>query len=346
MGAGNFVTRTGSTQQELPQAHFDLSLIDPRLRDEDPLNDVDVDDQELKSLRSNILLETSVLGKDDWSEVDDIQADELFLNEEKCVQDNSTDVQKQSLISAFDFINVYSKINVINKRTFARAWPSYISGKASFADSIGPCSVRGNSRDDPTPVEFSCGKTPGCPYKTIRADDLVNHEHRCSQDYVMMKKEETKEVKDFLCMHDGCSAAFSTNIGLVVHISSSHTFSPRPCGASCDPDKLFINYSAYYRHLEKEHSGKWPTRCLYPDCENDKQWVDSDKYRRHLQKDHGLTQQKERALYFPPDPQMNIKMRKVWEPTTCSMPDCTSKAQFVRISTLKKASGHGASVQS
>ncbi|KAJ6103258.1 hypothetical protein N7486_005685 [Penicillium sp. IBT 16267x] len=64
-------------------------------------------------------------------------------------------------LSPESFIKTYAHINVISNKSFARVWPAF-QRTLSFETTIGLFSVRGNSRDDPSPYTYKCQKTPGC----------------------------------------------------------------------------------------------------------------------------------------------------------------------------------------
>ncbi|KAK9358548.1 hypothetical protein V1504DRAFT_279082 [Lipomyces starkeyi] len=111
-------------------------------------------------------------------------------------------------ITASEFVSAYASINVVNNILFARAWPNHVNGKTSFADGIGQHSVRGNSRDDPTPLEFHCRKTPMCPYRHIRRNSIAEHELFCSETLVARAVAKEEAGTKFSCDCSGCSEAF------------------------------------------------------------------------------------------------------------------------------------------
>ncbi|KAK9313300.1 hypothetical protein V1524DRAFT_436726, partial [Lipomyces starkeyi] len=55
-------------------------------------------------------------------------------------------------------------------------------------------------------------------------------------------------------------------------------------------------------HLDRRHSGRWPTQCRYPDCNDDSKYNDATAYRRHLHVAHGLKTRVLRAPYLPKKP--------------------------------------------
>lgn len=36
----------------------------------------------------------------------------------------------------------------------------------------------------PSPMEFSCNKLPGCPFKSLRRDERDHHELICNDEYI------------------------------------------------------------------------------------------------------------------------------------------------------------------
>lgn len=66
------------------------------------------------------------------------------------------------------WVDSYARYNVVNNAMFANAWKKFSDEQVGFEDSIGHHSVRGGSRDEPTPYIFHCRRTEGCDYTTIK----------------------------------------------------------------------------------------------------------------------------------------------------------------------------------
>ncbi|KAK9242321.1 hypothetical protein V1506DRAFT_90465 [Lipomyces tetrasporus] len=177
-----------------------------------------IDDDDIESLNAKVLMALS--------EVNDSEA-----AAERLLETKSSGTDK--LVSAKDFICALSKINIVNNLLFARAWQRYCKGSTPFHDSIGQHSMTGNSRDDPTPIEHSCKKSKGCPFKSIRSDVVTYHEIRCNEAYARKVNLKHNMDKKFACPWDGCSRAFiARTFGKKLLVSCSDWSCPRMF--SCD----------------------------------------------------------------------------------------------------------------
>jgi hypothetical protein len=303
---------------ETPEGHHideETSNIDPRLLEEDDLNSIDVDLANLNTLLDQVLItetpEGDDIDEDDCDEASTAMAIQALLGDDD-------PVGQQQPHNKYDFINHYSRINVVNCTRFADQWAHYQKGVA-YADSIGKYSVQGNSRESPTPIRFQCQATPQCPYSSIQKKAVVAHEALCSPVYVARERYRIDHGEDFLC--DQCGKSFLTQHLLNMHITSVHNFVPVPCPQGCEPDKIYTSQKTLDAHTRRVHSGIWPARCLYPGCDNETKFK-SSSYSNHLTKAHQLTTRAARSPFFPPT------MKKVWQPTACPVDDCTESYRY------------------
>lgn len=98
--------------------------------------------------------------------------------------------------------------------------------------------MRGNSRDEPTPLEHQCRKIFGWPFTSIRFDELTNHELHCSERYVATVTARINSEKTIKCQSDGCSEMFRNDRELTAYVRDRHTFKPKPCPEGCEPAKI------------------------------------------------------------------------------------------------------------
>ncbi|KAK9245322.1 hypothetical protein V1506DRAFT_538626 [Lipomyces tetrasporus] len=89
-----------------------------------------------------------------------------------------------------------------------------------------------------------------------------------------------------------------------------------------------MRLSAYNSHIDRRHSGRWPTQCRYPDCDSSKHYNDASAYGKHLQLAHGLNTRVKRVLYFPE--KSVTKLKEAWKPAYCPVDNCTSKTKYTR----------------
>lgn len=331
-GSSSVMVRSPSTSEHLSFSLSDSHChqIDPRLLDDGALDDIRAGIEEKESLRSHLMLDTQPQDEDQGQSSDDQMLATQSLFDDDDDDDQKGDEKQQS---ACEFITAFAKINVVVKDTFARAWSAYREGRESFDDGIGLVSVRGGSRDDPTPFEYRCKKLPGCPFKAIQRHHLVLHEQVCNHEYVTkantsIAKKETGS--NYACSQEGCTKSFSSQKALEVHTRTVHAFEPKPCPVGCDPDKLYTTYGAYYGHLERNHSGRWPTSCQFPECTSQNQYNNVGAYSRHLRIDHSLVTKAERAPYMP-----EVTSRKKWAPMICPVDGCTNKTVYMTKYGLK-----------
>jgi hypothetical protein len=314
--AGRSTEKKSSSSRELPapirpavspSRSMELSNIDPRLLEEGDLNNMEVDAVQLKELQDqvlNIVQESHDADKDVNDEASTAMATEALLS--------GDDPAQQQLSTEYGFIDHYSKINIVNCTRFAEQWAKHQKG-ASYEDSIGQYSVRGNSRESPTPMQFQCQATARCPYISIHKKAVVAHEALCSPEYVAREVYREEEGEKFRCTQ--CEEAFLTPHMLKMHVKSIHDFTPVPCPDGCEPDKIYPSQKTLDAHTRRVHSGIWPARCRYPGCDNETEFK-SSSYSNHLIKAHQLTTRAARAPFFPPT------MKNIWHPTACPVDDC------------------------
>ncbi|KAK9314252.1 hypothetical protein V1522DRAFT_436978 [Lipomyces starkeyi] len=108
------------------QRGFDGGQIDPRLLDENAFKNT-------QGLNCEVLMTSSQMSCT-----------------HACFEMPPTELSGNDMrVSALDFLYAYSKINIVCKEAFTRAWKRYCEGSTSFHDSIGRFCIRGNSHDDP-----------------------------------------------------------------------------------------------------------------------------------------------------------------------------------------------------
>ncbi|MCJ1271855.1 hypothetical protein MMC22_011760 [Lobaria immixta] len=171
----------------------DLINIDPRLWDQHSLDAMQVNDAELTNLQNQLL------NPDEPAEskgLDDERDIEALLEEHEDV--GQTGVSEEDDASARGFAQKFSRVNVVSRRPFAKAWDSHIKQGMAF-DNIGVYAMQGNSRDEPTPMEHKCTKTPGCLYKSLYPNDLAYHEDTCRSDRVTQLAAREQKVLTIAC---------------------------------------------------------------------------------------------------------------------------------------------------
>lgn len=223
-----------------------------------------------------------------------------------------------------EWINGYAKYNVVNNASFADEWRSFSEEKASFADSIGHHSTRGNSRDEPTPHIFNCQRTKGCTYSAIKVCLIQQHERSCNESLVEARNKELAQPAAGIlkCTQPGC--AFETSGGeksLKKHVTRAHGWTPRTCD-DCDDEVVYQTSAAYETHRTNAHSGRWPSKCLFPGCPETKEFGTRPTMVYHLKVKHGLSTAEAVLPYLPP------AQRKRWLRQVCVVPTCTVKTLF------------------
>ncbi|PSK56788.1 hypothetical protein B9Z65_6412 [Elsinoe australis] len=222
--------------------------------------------------------------------------------------------------AAHEWIDSYAKYNVVKNSQFAIQWKEFYDGEASFDESVGNHSMRGNSRNEPSPYMFHCRQTPACTYRTIKLGLLEQHEGSCNDDLVAAAAHEEPDTSILRCDHPGCS--FETSSGrrsLEKHRQDTHDWIPKPCEHGCEPGKIYLKKSAYTDHQIKIHSGRWPAVCSFPECTEQKQFKDQHTLAYHLTKAHGLTDAQARLPYLPP-----IPAKRQWIVQSCFKSGCTN----------------------
>ncbi|TAQ88753.1 hypothetical protein B7494_g2950 [Chlorociboria aeruginascens] len=288
--------------------------IDPRLLDEDYLDNTEVDPVELDTLVSQVMLENTPRNEQIDTDGNGIDMAVLSLLDDHV----GTEQKSQAEEGSYDFIARFSRINIVNHITFADAWVHHKKG-AVYEDSVGKYSIQGNSRDPPTPMYFFCQKTPHCTFSTLRRRVLVAHEVTCSSEYVAREVYRVDQGENFQCGH--CELKFLSQVLLNFHLRSTHNFLPIPCPNGCDPSKIYTSRNTLDLHTRRFHSGIWPARCLYPECDNETKFK-STSYSNHLTRDHNLHTRAARAPFFP------ATVKQEWKPTLCPDDDCMNHHEF------------------
>jgi uncharacterized C2H2 Zn-finger protein len=228
------------------------------------------------------------------------------------------------------WINGFARHNVVKNTCFAEMWKGYSDGKSSFDESITQHSVRGNSRDEPTPYTWHCRRTEGCGYTAIKQDLLRIHELSCTAARVEIRSKEAEAEDVLRCPRPGC--AYKTSHGkaaLKKHDTRVHGWTPKACPEpGCDPKKLYEIKSAYEDHRAKVHSGRWPSKCLFPGCPETTDFQATNQLTRHLKTKHGLSAD-ECLPYLPPLP-----AKTQWVKQACLVPTCNSPVLWVSRSKM------------
>ncbi|KAG6366236.1 hypothetical protein INS49_000412 [Diaporthe citri] len=271
-----------------------LSQVDPALLDEETLEALDVAQADVEALHDAITThsvpEADTPGankeeeegglpgstSDDAAEANMEEAARLLLGQGE-VQDgaggpaDTTTTTTSSVRTASNpegWINGFARHNVVKNTCFVSVWKEYSDGELSFGESVGHHSVRGNSRDEPTPYTFHCQRTEGCGYTAIKLSLLQAHEISCSIARVEARREEAQAGDILRCTHPGCR--YKTSHGkeaLRKHVRRIHKWTPKPCPEpGCDPEKLYETGNAFEAHQSKAHSGRWPSKCPFPGC--------------------------------------------------------------------------------
>ncbi|KAI3398505.1 hypothetical protein diail_9029 [Diaporthe ilicicola] len=335
-------TRT-STSEDL----VFLSMVDPALLDEETLASLEVTSADVNALQAAILpnvpqADTVDADQEEAAEDedDDAQADfqgiasdaaiegnmeeaaRMLLGQE--VQDHANSPASTPLSTASnpeEWINGFARYNVVANTQFANAWKKFADGKASFEESVGHHSARGNSRDEPTPFMLHCRRTEGCDYRAIKLCLIEQHERSCNTSLVETASKET-EAEVLKCTHTGCN--YETSGGqkaLKKHISRAHNWTPKACDdPQCDPETIYKTRPAWETHQTNVHSGRWPTKCLVPDCPETKEFGTRPTLIYHLKTRHNLLTGDECLPYLPPLP-----AKKQWvKQQKCVVSTCTS----------------------
>jgi hypothetical protein len=190
--------------------------------------------------------------------VDDDDDDDELL-------DALTDVCEGAMMSMehasymVDFVTRFSKINIVRQDTFGKKWASYVKSQ-QYETTIGPHSMRGGTRDSPTPYMYLCRETEGCPAKFHTYRGLSKHELYCSPTKVAKVKKNQEKDRSFVCTFDGCTSAFRLKGSLTSHVKTQHNWLPKACPSeACDKSILYDSYNELREH--KRHHG-FPTTCL------------------------------------------------------------------------------------
>lgn len=332
--------QTVSTLHSNPSSSVPES-IDPALLDEETLHSFNVDQEELNSLQSTLFVMNNPKSLSDpkapstsnescstssdfanaATDTDEVgeEAERLLLGP----RDETNDDRKP--LTAEEWIDSYARISVVKNLQLARKWNDFSIKHQPFESTVGQHSLRGNSRDDPTPFVFYCNKTNGCTYRTIQISLLEQHQSSCNEGLVKAATQSLDPPgsgKTLLkCAEEGCT--FDTTAGqyaLGRHEYNTHAYVPKPCNQGCDPTKIYYNRVALAQHNIKVHSSRWPTGCLYPSCVSEKLYHTQPTLVNHLKKDHGVDDAQQRVQYLP------ARLTKMeWTTRTCIFDGCSNQ---------------------
>lgn len=318
-------TKLSSSSQIMPH---DIASIDPTLLDEATLSEAQVDEAALQCLRDKIFMQEAP-AKEDCEQhdgatqsVNEITSSlgELTLLQEN-MQPTSGPGSSKPIQTGEDWISFYSKINVVHSYQFIAHWTRYSEKGEPFEDTIGAHSMRGNSRDDPTPYLFHCQKTEGCQYTSFKRMLLQQHESSCSQAMLDGIKEAAATAKDRIpCSVPGCGKSYNNKSHLALHMKQVHEWIPKPCDHGCDPAKIYQTGYAYDDHKAQAHSERWPALCTVEGCEETKKFASARTLKYHLEHRHGIKDPEEQTEYLPDRP-----ARRKFIKEKCFIPNCSSQ---------------------
>lgn len=314
-----------------------LSKIDPALLDEDTLASLNVDNADVSALEAVIIpgavgVQQGGKAAEEGDGVAGQAAQDIDIEEAARVLLGQEEPQGDQTASNSHagWIDGYARYNVVNNVRFALAWKPFSEGKVPFEDSIGRHSVRGNSREEPTPWVFHCQRTEGCEFSTILKPVLVNHELACSTTLVEARAAAREEVEPdanniLRCTHPGCT--FQTSSGrkaLNHHVRRQHNYTPQEC-EDCDDGVIYQTLDALNKHKTNVHSGRWPSGCLFPGCLATREFPSHGSLVYHLRTKHGLSTPESYQPYLPPYPE-----KKQWVKQECVVATCTNKTLYTK----------------
>lgn len=283
------------------------SNLDPTL--EEDLDQMEVSAAELEHLQDTLF--PSRYGLDEESMPGptntgiDEEAERLLLGVEYTAEN----------VTSETFIDTYARINVVRNSIFGSRWMAFKKTK-SYETTIGSYSVRGNSRDEPSPWFYRCQKTPGCLFQTLYLGVIRKHHVMCKESLNVVHKP-TPRIQ---CTHEGCTKTFASQKTLTGHVKSTHSWTPKPCDYGCEQITSYVSREMYSRHLRLVHTGLWPTRCRFLDCKHQDEFNTLEALYEHLIFVHKLTDSEERRQYYP-----QPLSRKVWVPAQpCVFVGCKS----------------------
>ncbi|KAK7707157.1 hypothetical protein SLS64_007367 [Diaporthe eres] len=350
-------TEAGSPGGRIPDSEelVFLSHIDPALLDEETLASLEVAKADISALQAAIFIPNVPQGDaadvngeaEEVGEVLDPQGGLRGIASDAAIEENMEEAARlllgqevvdnksagpadtttsiRTASNPVQWIDGYAGYNVVRNTLFAYSWKRYFDGEASFEESIGHHSMRGNSRDEPTPYMLHCRRTEGCDYTAIKVCLIEQHERSCTADLVESKREDP-EAEVLKCDHPGC--AYKTTSGpsaLKKHVARMHGWTPKPCPEpGCDPEKIYATDHAYRDHQTNAHSGRWPSKCLFPGCPETKEFGMRPTMVYHLKTKHGLLTGEAVVPYLPSRPE-----QKRWVKQKCVVSTCTSTALWL-----------------
>ena len=225
------------------------------------------------------------------------------------------------------FIARYSRYNIVCNDGLALAARSSTSSGSILPNAMELYCMSGGSRDEPTPILFTCDQTPGCSFTHWYVESMRVHRAVCTEERVQAVSaavEALPAMDEFKCSYEGCDYVPSP-IGtrppknqLADHVANKHTFESKPCEHGCEPDKLYHTKDGYREHMRSQHRLGWPASCTYPDCnQSEKTFPTLNGIKYHLRAYHKLDDE-EVLLYLPaPDAK-----RVFVEGQVCPMDGC------------------------
>lgn len=181
-------------------------------------------------------------------------------------------------ITATQFIDKYSAINIYSSQQFARDWAAYLYDNTKFDVTIGRVARRGFSLDEPTPWLHTCTQTPGCTFSTPLLQVLHTHQKWCTP-VLLVKKEERvqkqqqtqQQQAQYACTKTpGCLYQTKYKQALERHMALCNALqvltrakpgllTSMACPhADCKSDSQTRTRSAFERHMLHRHN--WKTR--------------------------------------------------------------------------------------
>jgi len=331
------------------QGSTDWQAVDARLLSAEQLEHAEVSDSSIDALASGIRMDNDD-NPDDAENIEDSAATYLpaaDMTYELSQLYGSSDEPNGLLardVSGDDFVMAYARDHVVCHTKFALEWPRYIQHISNgdnddpFMDSIGKHTLRGHSRDDPTPSIQRC-HTKGCSFGSLIVANTAAHKKSgvCNLDKV-------REIHRARALFDEASASASNDSSfrhcdypdclyvaladdetkvkrmLQSHVQRIHNWIPKPCEHGCT-DHIYQSQGAYSSHIQTVHGSRWPIRCPYPGCNSEKEFSTLNTLNYHLRVEHRVAPS-DRAQYYP------LITTKAFKPQGCVVNDCEPKDRY------------------
>ena len=329
-----------------------MATIDPAILDDETLASIEVADADVDRLRTIILPPSSADTADmaEEGEPEDLTADlmgipsiagteddmdeetaRLVLGHQKAGDDASSPAgaSLQTAKSVHQWIDSYAQFNVVRSIGFARTWLKLQNQKAkstSKPEELSLYSMRGNSRNEPSPYVFFCRRTEGCKYFHFLVKSIESHEASCTKAMVERRNKEIRAAT-LRCSHPGCDFETAAANGLQQHQRTAHQYIPKACDTpQCDPNKIYTSTQAWTYHRLTVHSC-WPSPCVFPGCSSTIQFTTTSNLVAHLIKHHELSTAEARLPYLPAR-----APKRLWIKQNCIVPECQSQMVMTRKS--------------